>query len=390
MKYLLNLENKKALSKMKFLLIFTLFFLSVYSCKNHIPKENNYTIKGTINNFTGTLYLTQAVRSKYYFNNFQKDSSLVVNGKFEFRIPNKMEYPMPYFLISENGVISDKFILEPQDQSIELDSLYFRVQPIIISEGSSIPIEKNILNKRNNILLKKWRVAIKEIKNSDAPKDSYAGLFKIERDKLSYQTDSVLMPFVKEFPNSYFSFWRILNALNGGGYSKEIESAYNHLSKDIKETSIAEILLEDLKIAKSVTPGYYFPKIKLKNKDMQDIVLDIEKNYNSKYVLIDFWFSHCAPCVRQFPQLKEMYTKKHPDLLEIIGISTDKSTNIGNWNKVMDRNELPWVNFIDENGIESHKLSINKFPTNFLLDSEGKIIKKDISLEELEKLLNEK
>ena len=37
----------------------------------------------------------------------------------------------------------------------------------------------------------------------------------------------------------------------------------------------------------------------------------------------------------------------------------------------------------------SKKYSINKFPTNFLLDSEGKIIKRDIPQEELEKFLEE-
>ena len=277
MKYLLNLEDVKALGKIKPLLIFTLFFLSVYSCKNDIPKENNYIIKGTIKNYSGTIYLIQGVDSKYYFNNFQKDSSLVVDGEFEFRIPNKIEYPMPYFLISENGEISDKFILEPQDQSIELDSLYFRVEPSIISEGSSIPLEKEILNKRRNYLLEKWRAATREIKNSNAPKESYPRLFNIEREKLSHQTDSVLVSFVNEFPNSYFSFWYILNDLNGHGYSKELEYAFNNLSKEIKETSIAKILLEDLKTSKSVTPGYYFPKILLKNKEMQEVVLDIEK-----------------------------------------------------------------------------------------------------------------
>ena len=54
--------------------------------------------------------------------------------------------------------------------------------------------------------------------------------------------------------------------------------------------------------------------------------------------------------------------------------------------KVAMKDGIP---LLDENGNISKKYSINKFPTNFLLDSEGKIIKRDIPQEELEKFLEE-
>ena len=62
---------------------------------------------------------------------------------------------------------------------------------------------------------------------------------------------------------------------------------------------------------------------------------------------------------------------------------------IENWKKVIAKNNITWQNLLDENGNISKKYSINKFPTNFLLDSEGKIIKRDIPQEELEKFLEE-
>jgi hypothetical protein len=40
------------------------------------------------------------------------------------------------------------------------------------------------------------------------------------------------------------------------------------------------------------------------------------------------------------------------------------------------------------NGKDAHRLSIYVYPSNFLIDSTGKIIAKDISMEELEELLN--
>jgi hypothetical protein len=41
------------------------------------------------------------------------------------------------------------------------------------------------------------------------------------------------------------------------------------------------------------------------------------------------------------------------------------------------------------NGIQASKESINYFPTNFLLDHQGKIIRKNIALEELERILEQ-
>jgi peroxiredoxin len=363
-----------------------LYILVAYSCKN--PKiKDHHIIQGDIKKYESKIYLIQAVDSKYYFNKFQKDSTLVINGKFEFRLSNEIKYPLPFYLISENGDRSEKFILEPKSQRITLDSLHFNVKPKISNEGSTILYEQTVLNNKQKPLLERFMTATAAIANSNASKESYAELWDIERKKLSYRSDSVLVYFVKEYPDSYFSFWQIINALSGDGYTKEIEKAYNNLSAPIKETEIAKIFFEDLKVAKSLSLGNYFPEVKLKNKDMKDIIFQISNYHNSKYILVDFWFSYCSPCIRQFPGLKSLYKKYNPYGLEIIGISTDRTSDIENWKKIMEKNELNWINLLDENSIEAIKLSINKFPTNFLLNREGIILKKDISLEELEKLL---
>ena len=131
------------------------------------------------------------------------------------------------------------------------------------------------------------------------------------------------------------------------------------------------------------------PEINLKNKDLKNVVFNVSEHFGSKYILIDFWFSSCVPCIRQFPKLKELYKKFHPKGLEIIGISTDRTKDINKWNKVIRKNKINWKHLLDENTVESSRLSINSFPTNFLLNSEGIILKKNVSLDELELLLSD-
>lgn len=59
------------------------------------------------------------------------------------------------------------------------------------------------------------------------------------------------------------------------------------------------------------------------------------------------------------------------------------------WQNAIVKDQITWPQFWDINGRESAKLSIVAFPTNFLLNSEGKIIKKNIRPAELDKFLSE-
>lgn len=49
----------------------------------------------------------------------------------------------------------------------------------------------------------------------------------------------------------------------------------------------------------------------------------------------------------------------------------------------MNKYKLSWPQYWDKGGVESSRLSINKFPTNFLLDRQGNIIQKDLKPAEL-------
>lgn len=365
-----------------------LFVVIITSCHNTV-RNDSYVIEGVVKNYEGKIYLFGYATPKYYFDNFKMDSAMVVNDKFEFKLAKESKFPLPFYLLTENDIMSERFILEPKNQKIIIDSLYFKVRPRIITKNSTINHEIDILFKRRKPFLETFKANTNAILSSDIPMESHAKLFNIERDKLTYKSDSVLVDFAKEYPNSFFSFWEIVIGQTGNGYSKEIEKAFNNLSDSIKETKIAKLFLEDLKNAKSLYPGNYFPKINLKNGELEGVAFNANENFEAEYILIDFWFSYCSPCIAQFPRLKGIYAEYHPKGLEIIGISTDKTSNIDNWNKTIDKHEIDWINLLDENGVESIKLSVNKFPTNFLLNRQRIILKKDISLDELEKLLIE-
>ena len=365
-------------------LLFVLCLTVLLSCKKTESQEY-YVIKGQIENYNGSIYLTKAVDSKYYFDNFNNDSTIVKNGKFEFKLSKKIETPLPFY-IETDETRTYHFLLEPKNQQIIIDSLYYNVSPKIISENSTIPNEELILEERKSLALDEFKTEFKKIENADFPKDSIEKLAINARENFTLKSNIILTDFTKDYPDSYVAFWDIALVQMYNGFSKELEKAYNNLSPSIKQTKAAKLFEKGMLETKILSLGSNFPTLKLKNKELKELVFKAAENTNANYILIDFWFSYCGPCIAQFPKLKELYAN-YPHNLKIISISTDKTNNIHNWHKIMEQKNIPWLNLLDENGNETSPLGINSFPTNYLLNKEGIIIEKNISIMHLEELL---
>lgn len=57
---------------------------------------------------------------------------------------------------------------------------------------------------------------------------------------------------------------------------------------------------------------------------------------------------------------------------------------VKNWKKVILEQQLPWVQYLDENAVKTSEMYIRLFPTAVLIDKKGNIVNKKASLEEIE------
>ena len=139
-----------------------------------------------------------------------------------------------------------------------------------------------------------------------------------------------------------------------------------------------------------ISEGFYLPKFEAKYLD--NTVFDIVK-YSEKYILLDFWGTWCAPCIKLIPELKKLNDEFSDKNFALISVAYED-----NIEKVMDfvvKEEMNWSHLFvsasqnDVNSVVS-KLKVTKYPTTILISPDGKIIGRDLAVDELRELLTEK
>lgn len=129
-------------------------------------------------------------------------------------------------------------------------------------------------------------------------------------------------------------------------------------------------------------PGFTLLNFEGEEMSLSDILDEKE------YVLVDFWASWCGPCIATFPALKDLYASYGKHGFEIVSVSIDDTRE--NWSYMTEEHELPWINLGELEGFEGEMVlsyGVNFVPKGYLLNSEGNIVQKDLTTDQLEAFL---
>lgn len=361
-----------------------LFLLILVSCTN--KNDFNLTLSSNVDN--GEMaYLVQYTENRPIL----KDSSQAIKGKFTFN--DSISSPEMHYVFFKNLKGNIPVILEPGNIKISFnkDSLS---KSKIFGSRSNEDFKKYIDETR--IFIDQLNIISDEITRgygiADSLKiDDLGKQFEEMRNKLTdYEFD-----FMKKNNDSYVSTLILQRMVFER--SIEIDSAevilLNFSKKLSKSNSYKQVkqIITNYKLSNSESPriGSFAPKFSGPGLNGEVISLS---GIKSKYILIDFWASWCAPCRVENPDLADLLNRYSSDDFSILGVS-------------LDMNEQSWKKAIETDGIESwihisnlkyfndpiaklYDISEEGIPSSFLLNEERKIIARNVKSQELVFLLN--
>jgi thiol-disulfide isomerase/thioredoxin len=107
-----------------------------------------------------------------------------------------------------------------------------------------------------------------------------------------------------------------------------------------------------------------------------------EKIRNAKYILIDFWYSNCPPCIAEVPKLNEFYSvlKDREDII-FISINDDLSHAQKDSSDVFEVAKKYSIKFpvVSDNKQTNFtkQFNVSGYPSKFIINNQGQLITKE-------------
>ena len=334
------------------------------------------------------------------------DSAIIKeDGTFDLDI--KTKEPAFYILrINEGNFLTmlvtpgEKIRLEARHDSLNL--------PISIkgSEGTELMADYNrqlqqTINKLNSL-----NTIYEQNKDSDDLPKVIESLDSLAQNYLS-EINSYTREFVNRNLTSLASLYALYQQVAPGVYVLDPSSDFRYFRKVDSSLSIIYPEYEPVKAlheqvqeyhsmnlpegpsgVQAAADGVIAPEISLPNTEGDTIKLSSTRG---SFVLLDFWAAWCGPCRMENPNLVKAYNQYHSKGFQIYQVSLDKTKEA--WIKGINDDRLGrWIHVSDVKYWQSEVVplyKLEKIPTNFLLDREGRIIATDLRGENLQAKLAE-
>ncbi|WP_343556377.1 TlpA disulfide reductase family protein [Sphingobacterium sp.] len=316
----------------------------------------------------------------YFYNQQSRDSSRIVNGRFDCELNTNgielkffyLEYaakvrgmftPMP-LLIDRSGEIKLTMELIPADIKVEMGG-----EPTAVKVFKFQQQMQGVYVQTQQQLIKFYP---KEAFKESHPQ--FEGVKKMRRQILESRLDSLLQIYLNG-QDPVAEAYILLSQANGLSLDRLLKT-YLNLSREAKNTDFGKTVFAKLEGLKQEVTKAGVPDFELKDALGRSHSMQV---FRGKYVLVDFWASWCVPCRASFPRIREIYQKLLGKPIEFVNISIDQ--NYKAWLKAVAEEQNPWLQLYDDKKIGYSHFSVQALPTTFLLDPEGKIILKEIGFE---------
>ena len=370
---------------MRYLVIIITLLVVGTSCKN---KSNYFEIKGKILHEKGTkLSLKQLVIGNQ--NPVLLDTARI-NKDGSFDLKTFMPFDQALFVLSIEKGPDVYLINDVPNIDLNVDVDHYK-QYIVEGSPSSKELHSFLDAYSTNYKNVVEKVSAYDSIQKTETSDSIVQIYKDEKDAALKTVNQLLTVNIQQSLNPALKSY--------------LATAFVTMDKE----SIAKLLTATKEQYKNYTPINLLDKIitqQLKETPAPYSLLNkqapsfsMTDNYNrqfyldslkGKYVLLDFWASWCKPCREENPNVEKAYRLYRKRDFTIISVSLD--SNMHEWKKALDDDNLYWQNVADFKEWKSpvvNQYKITALPFNVLLDTTGKIIAADLRGRDLTMKLNE-
>lgn len=349
-------------------------------------QQKEYRITGTIDVpsfFDSTkVMLSQRVNREWV----DFDSAQIMNGKFELKgIADTTKIAYLRFKTVSGDKYGEGFVLEKGNLTAKVDSNFNILvtgtpQNEILADLHKQTIK---LNKQADLISRKYVKDGKPVEG--AAKDSMKAELKALGESAPLKPQDLMLKHVNTpagtllFLNSFYEM-----------SVKEKEALFAKMNAETKAIPRVAQLIAGTEVEKKTSEGADYVNFTMNDSNGKPIALS-DLVGKTDYVLIDFWASWCPSCREALPGLKEFYAKNKGQRFEILGVSLDRSKE--KWTESIAQFALPWKNvsdlkFWDNEGAKLY--AVNSIPTTVLIDKSGKIVGRNLDLEKIQELLNQR
>ncbi len=306
------------------------------------------------------------INAKYYE---QPELSAPLAGN-KFTLPNRVTYPQLYSIIFK----SDRNILAWRTGDYFIDPSTTAIKTTYDEEGCS---------DINNATAQEYQNKFIPFMTAGVPRNCKSNEAATLFFDSGRRADTLLLGYINKYPDSYVALWKLIERFSFNGQSALRKEILGRFSPKLKSKKVWKLLNEDFENA-MLKENEKFPSVALKDLNLAAAKLELPK---AKYILIDYWFARCRPCLDTIPELKQLYSAYKDKGFDIISISVDETANVPIWQRRVKEHGLTWPQYLEENNFRVNELGIKSFPTFILLDSTGKVVWRDFDLHDLDKFL---
>ena len=156
----------------------------------------------------------------------------------------------------------------------------------------------------------------------------------------------------------FISIFLILTTISSSSYSKEEKGIINSFLKEE---------LEDFELSKE---KQNISDLKFKDDEGREISFS---DFQDKVLLVNFWATWCAPCIKEMPSLDRLKRKINKNF-DVIAVSVDrdgvkKVKDFFNENKITNLGK-----YFDTKNSLAKEMNLIGLPTSFFINKKGDLI----------------